>query len=449
MTGGQSANPGERRLTSWKEIAAFVGRDERTAKRWEESRGLPVRRVPGKGRASVFAYTDEIEAWLKGTAPAAPPAAQDIAPQTQDRHRRAQHLMPRAVAAIVALAVVIAAAVYVGVNRTPPRVAPGHVPDTVAAGFYRAGLHDWQTRTPSGLARAIVNFNAAVAHDPRYAAAYAGLADAYNLEGEFAAMPADHAYPLAARAAAQAIAIDPSLAEAHAALAFVDFYWVRDVKGADGEFRRAIALAPGNAVAHHWYATYLMTAGAYRAALSEIDKAERLDAESSAIPADKALILYYAGNRAEAVKLLTQLEDDSPGFASPHQYLAMIWFLGGEDADYLREAMLGARARRDGVEMAVAQAGARGLAQAGHAGMLRAMLDAQRRFYVQGKLAAYRVAETCAELGDVGSALQWLTTSVALHEPDEIGIRTGPAFAALRHNARFQSLERQSGWTLP
>jgi Tfp pilus assembly protein PilF len=446
MAGGEGANSGERRLTSWKEIAAFVGRDERTAKRWEESRGLPVRRVPGKGRASVFAYTDEIEAWLKGAAPVALPAQE---PAPAPRHRGAQHLRAWAAAAISCLIIAGVGAVLAGRSLVLEHAAPAHVPDSVAAGFYRAGLHDWQTRTPSGLARAIVSFNAAVARDPHYAAAYAGLADAYNLEGEFAAMPASQAYPLAARAAAQAIALDPSLAEAHAALAFVDFYWTRDVKGADSEFRRAISLAPGNAVAHHWYATYLMTAGAYGAALSEIEKAERLDAESNAIPADKALILFYAGRGAEAVKLLTQLEDDAPGFASPHQYLAMMRLLNGEDAAYLREAMLGATTRHDSVEMAVAQAGAKGLAQAGHAGMLHAILDAQRRFYAQGRLAAYRVAETCAELGDAQGALRWLTTSVALHEPDGIGIKTGPAFAALRHNAQFQSLERQSGWALP
>jgi hypothetical protein len=192
-----------------------------------------------------------------------------------------------------------------------------------------------------------------------------------------------------------------------------------------------------------------MTAGDYRGALSEIDKAESLDAESSAIPADKALILYYAGHRADAVKLLTQLEDDSPGFASPHQYLAMMRLLGGDDAAYLHEAMLGATARHDNVEMAVTQAGATGLAKAGHMGMLRAMLDTQRGLYAQGKLSAYRIAETCARLGDAQGALHWLATSVALHEPDEIGIKTSPMLSSLRDDPRFKDLERQSGWTVP
>jgi hypothetical protein len=55
-----------RRLDTWKEIGAFFGRDERTVKRWETTRGLPVHRVPGAGRANVYAYTDELSEWLSG-----------------------------------------------------------------------------------------------------------------------------------------------------------------------------------------------------------------------------------------------------------------------------------------------------------------------------------------------------------------------------------------------
>ena len=55
-----------KRLDSWKEIAAFLGRAERTVKRWETERGLPVHRVPGGGRSAVFAYSDELVDWLKG-----------------------------------------------------------------------------------------------------------------------------------------------------------------------------------------------------------------------------------------------------------------------------------------------------------------------------------------------------------------------------------------------
>src|SRR5215472_8095761 len=65
MSNEQPQNPGNERLDSWKEIAAFFSRDERTVKRWEKERNLPVHRVPGGGRGSVFAFSEELSAWLR------------------------------------------------------------------------------------------------------------------------------------------------------------------------------------------------------------------------------------------------------------------------------------------------------------------------------------------------------------------------------------------------
>src|SRR5579863_2470971 len=72
------AQQSHRRLDSWKEIAAFFGRDERTVKRWEKERGLPVYRVPGSSRGGVFAYAEELTEWLK--APSHAYVVTEIAP---------------------------------------------------------------------------------------------------------------------------------------------------------------------------------------------------------------------------------------------------------------------------------------------------------------------------------------------------------------------------------
>lgn len=71
------------RLSSWKEIAAFFGKDERTVKRWETVRGLPVRRVPGGTRTSVFAYVDELEAWLSAPRPTIGTPPSPVSPPRQ------------------------------------------------------------------------------------------------------------------------------------------------------------------------------------------------------------------------------------------------------------------------------------------------------------------------------------------------------------------------------
>src|SRR5437660_221500 len=112
-------NSRERRLTAWKEIAAFVGRDERTVRRWEESRGLPVRRFPGAGHASVFAYTHEIEAWMRGSATADTAAAQSVtaepnAPSRRVRPRLARWAAPVAVLALFGIAIAVMVTSYRG-----------------------------------------------------------------------------------------------------------------------------------------------------------------------------------------------------------------------------------------------------------------------------------------------------------------------------------------------
>ncbi|HWE06455.1 MAG TPA: tetratricopeptide repeat protein, partial [Rhizomicrobium sp.] len=354
-----------RRLTTWKEIATFLGRDERTVKRWEESRGLPVRRVPGSGRASVFAYAHELQAWLDGTQPepaaVPPPAAR-----------------PKFAIAVTALAVVLAVAgAATWFLNLPPWPSRAPVRDPVAVVLYRSGLHEWQTRTPSGLTRAVKDFNAAIARDPTYAQAYEGLAETYNLMREYTSMPADEAYAKARDAATRAIALDPSLAGAHAALAFVDFYWLRKVPDARREFARAVELDPKNAEARHWYATFLMTVGEFDAALREIEKASELDSESSAILSDKGLILYYAGRTGDALKLLAQMETDQPELASPPFYLSVIDLVRGDNESHLREMKHHAVVTHDAGEAALAVAGAKGLAQSGRAGMLSGELSAR------------------------------------------------------------------------
>lgn len=449
---------GERRLNSWKEIAAFFGRDERTVKRWETNRGLPVRRMPNGPRSTVFAYERELSVWLTGShaadaAPAAPELAITEPPISEPRQRplRGGTAMATALAGVL-----VAAALALGWSVIHPPAVPaaGEHPRVAAAStkrnadaiaFYRAGLYAWQTRTPAGLTRAVDDFTQAIVRDPGYAQAYAGLANCYNLLREFSTMASEEAYPRAKAAAERAIALDPSLGDAHADLAFVDFYWLRDVGDARREFLRALALEPRSAMAHHWYATFLMTLGQSSAALREIEIAEALDSESSAIQADKGLILFHAGRKAEAATLLRRLEQLAPSFYSEHAYLAAFAFDDGDDQQFLRELAIAASLRHDDGTAAIAAVGQKGLMRGGRQGMLAAILKEQRQLYAEGRISAYALAPTCAALGNDTDSLAWLTRSVGLHEPDVVGVLMDPAFARLRKTSGFRLLLRQAG----
>jgi Tfp pilus assembly protein PilF len=444
-----------RRLGSWKEIGAFFEADERTVRRWEKDRGLPIHRVPGASGTKVFAYTAELSQWLER-----PPAGSEKTPDAVAREepvwlgrlrRHRIELIGAAAVAVIALAIGLA-----GLFSRAPAVRPtGAVPVSVephasgrnaeATAFYRQGLYEWQTRTPAGLSHAVDDFTQAIVHDPGYAQAYAGLANCYNLLREFSTMPPDQAYPRARAAAERAIALDPSLGDAHADLAFVDFYWLRDSAGARREFQRALALEPRSAMVHHWYATFLMTIRAFPLALREINSAQALDSESTAILTDKGLILFYSGKSDDALKLLEQLEQTAPAFPSLHRYLASIDLDRGDNAGFLRELEADAAIRHDSPGQSLAAAAEKTLAENGRDAMLKEIAEAQKTLFAQGKMSAYDVALTYADLGERDDAMAWLRLSLSRHEADNIAMAVDAPLARLRHEPRFRTLLSQAG----
>lgn len=445
MDAGNRAELRGRRLDTWKEIATFFGCDERTVKRWEASRGLPVRRIPNGTRSNVFAYEGELQSWLHSERKTAalPGAAPDrVVPGGFLR-----------AAALVVAALVIGAIALVSIRFLPAdtaKVAPpaaghSHRPGPEALAFYRAGLFEWQSRTPAGLRHAVDDFTQAIVRDPQYAEAYAGLAQCYELLREYTTMTPDYAFPRAKAAADRAIALDPSLAEAHLALAFEEFYWSHNSSVARREFERAIALAPGNAVAHHWYATYLLEMAEFPRAIGEIDRAAALDTESVAIQADKGLILFYAGRHEESSALLRRLEQTQPNFASTHRYLARLDLAQDDDAGYLRELSLAADAMEDADGRSMLSAGVRGLKTSGRAGMLRAMLNVAEPLAHDGKGSAYAIATMHAELGDTSAAMGWLRQSLSRGEVEIAGIAIEPGFRAMRGMPEFRALVQKSG----
>ncbi len=487
------ANRSHRRLDSWKEIAAFFGRDERTVRRWEKERALPVHRVPGSSRGRIFAFTDELSKWMNSYGPSetsdgnrgaanagpgipnnletSPPAALrkvfDIStfqpssvPVNRARKRWLVVAFGAAVAVVAGLVLLVwvrhpGSAMTVGAGSRSPdlvraasqtgKTSGGANANPEAQDLYLKGRYYWNKRTPADLNRAVGFFNQAIARNPNYAQAYVGLADCYNLLREYAAMPPEEAYPRALAAARKAVELDESSAEAHNSLAFVTFYWNWDVDGAEREFRRALELNPNYAVAHHWYATFLMTIGRLPEAVEHIDHAQRLDPGSTAILADKALILFHQGHIDEATTLLKQLEAAQPAFFSSHQYLAEIYLANRDYANYLAETRKSAELSHDENLLAILHAAEQGFQSGGGQGMLEKILDLQKKLHADGRLPAFWVAVTCAYLGNQPEALRYLQISDRRHEAPFTSIRVHEAFFSLHDNPAFRNLVMQAG----
>jgi tetratricopeptide (TPR) repeat protein len=444
MAAESGEKPSSRRLDTWKEIATYFGRDERTVRRWETSRGLPVHRVPGGAGGTVYAFEAELAAWLRGHPETGESGKAAPDPSIEARPRTRLYIWLTA-AGLAAVAVAFGLAQLLSSREAGPVPSKTASHNLKAVAFYRSGLYEWQTRTPVGLERAVADFKQAVARDPNYAEAYVGLANCYNLLREYTTMPASEAYPRAKAAAERAVALDPAIAEAHAALAFDDFYWSRDVRSANREFLRALTLDPSNAAAHHWYATFLMTIREFPQAVSEIEKAQALDSASTAILADKGLILFNDGRSEEAVALLSRLEQAEPAFLSPHQYLASIFRARGDDRSFLREIEAAAAARHSEADRAIADAGVSGFAAGGRDAMFKSMLNVDQLLYARGKISAYELALAYADVNDEVDAIACLKLSLSRHETDNVALAVERRLDGLRAKPEFRPLLSMAG----
>lgn len=470
--GEAAPNSPDQRLDSWKDIARFFGRDERTVRRWEKENALPVHRVPGGAKGRVFAYESELRCWLSTPQAMSSTAKESESPidtlgfesqtdairpdsrihvlkpdvarvKTRSLARWAIALVVCAVLAsgIVAyrkghrFAVHASAPVFQTLPRDPRKPATPETED-----FYLKGRYFWNKRTPESLNQAVDYFTQAIVHDPNYAPAYVGLADCYNLLREYSLMPAAEAYPRALAAAKKAVELDDQSSEAHASLAFALFYGMWDVANADREFLRAIELNPNNAVAHHWYATYLMTIRRYPDSLTEIGRAQTLDPSSTSILADRGLILLVSGRRREGLALLKQIEATEPAFRSPHAYLRGDYLAYADYPNFLVESRKDALLVHDKLGMAITSVAEEGYAKGGGRGLLQAMLQEEMKLYAKGLVSPCALADIYILSGNKTEALHYLTVAFEQHDSSLLGVDNSREFRALRADPAYRAL---------
>jgi tetratricopeptide (TPR) repeat protein len=469
-----------KRLDSWKEIASFFGRDERTVNRWEKELGLPVHRLPGtKGR--VYAYVEELATWQaasRNTAAPSPgynstgplalessgfpvaggsgatPSGEAVLSPFPERHRTTIGL---AAATILGMILVVLALFHPSTNHnfktagpaaSVPRktslsvVAPASGPahDPEAEQLYLKGRYYWNKRTPDDLNRALDYFMQAIVHDPNYSQAYVGMADCYDLMREYTLMPSTEAYPRALAAAKKAVELDDQSSEAHASLAFVSFFGMWDVATGEREFRRAIDLDPNNPAPHHWYSSALFALHRWPEAMAEIDRAQALDPSSTSILADKGNILLATGRTKEGFTLLKQIESTEPTFRSCHGYLKGAYFSIRDYPNYVAEMRKDAIVVHDDAELAVATAAEKGFAAGGPRGLFEAMLRVQEKLYAQHLVPPTELARSFARLGNESEALRYLKIAYDQRDEELLFIEIYPEFTSMHDKPAYRDL---------
>jgi TolB-like protein/Tfp pilus assembly protein PilF len=208
----------------------------------------------------------------------------------------------------------------------------------VAQQLYLKGRFFWNKRTAADLNKAIEYLNQAIAADPNYALAYAGLADAYVLSPFFGAGRPQDSYPKAKAAAKKALELDDNLAEAHIAHAEAARFCDLDFAGAEAEFQRALELDPNNANGHHWYGNGVLTdLGKFDQAIAEMKRALELDPLSLIINADLATTYTLARRHDEAIEQFRKTLEMDSGFYYARWRLAVALECKGSFPEALAE----------------------------------------------------------------------------------------------------------------
>jgi serine/threonine-protein kinase len=310
--------------------------------------------------------------------------------------------------------------------------------------FYLMGRYCWNKRTPDGYDTAIQFFQRALAVQPDYAQAYAGLADSIAFLGVWRkrGLSRTETVSLARANALRALQLDDNLAEAHASLASISYLNDWNWPLAEQEFRRAIELDPNYASAHHWYAYYCFSRNRVDEGLGEIHLAQQLDPQSLIIQNDVGQLLYMARRYDEAIEQEQRTLEMDGSLSWPHRWLGLSYLAKQQYSKAIAELQSAVRlSDRNLTDMALL-----GIAYArtGHVAKAHQVLRDIRAFPAEQYESVAEVAWLLVELGQADEAYESLVKAL----PDRPTLRSLhllPYLDPFRSDPRFQSLQRRVG----
>jgi serine/threonine-protein kinase len=347
----------------------------------------------------------------------------------------------------IAGAISAALAVRLTEGAGPP-ATERHRASLEAYHLYLKGRYAWNRRTRAELRQSITYFDQAIENFPAYARAYAGKADAYAMLGMYEYLAPRDAFPAAFAAAARALEIDPSLAEAHASLACVKAVYDWDWRGAELGFRKAIELDPAYAIAHQWYAIdCLMPQGRYHEALAAIQRARDLDPLSRAINATIGLQLYFLRQYELAAEQYRRTLEVDPDFAPASFFLGQVYLQTGAHDEALTELGRAVALSPESTEIVATLSYAH--AVAGQAGEARRVLTELKAQAAAEYISPYLMALCHAGLGELDQAFEWLQQAVAGRCYKLVYLAIDPKLDRLRADPRFDEIMRGMDLKVP
>ncbi len=317
---------------------------------------------------------------------------------------------------------------------------PKHYTEDVEAyNLYLRGRFHWKKRTPDAFSRAISYFKRSLAIEPDYAMAHAGLADCYAMMGTYGLLPGSEAMPKAKAAALKALNIDDALPGAHCSLGLVSVIYEYGWQAAEQHYQRVIELDPDLAIAHAWYAWFLLVPTArFLEAEVEAKHALELDPVNPAIDVTLGFVYHMQqedDKAVEAYQRVLELDPDHPSgnLWAAEAYLAQKRY-GEAIAAYERAGTLHAAVA--GRALAYGMSGKRKVSQK--------LLDDLKNMIRQGTPgAAAWIARSFAQLGEIDLAFEYLEKAYRDRDTQLVWLKVDPFCEPLRSDRRFDTLLRR------
>jgi TolB-like protein len=322
-----------------------------------------------------------------------------------------------------------------GSEKTSIAKAPTANPE--AYELYLKGRFFWNKRSGVDLRKAIEFFNQAIAKDPNYALAYAGLADSYLLLPNYGGAATADVIPPARAAVAKALELDDSLAEAHASLGLLDTLDLR-LERAITHMERAVQLKPNYATGHHWLGLAHLALGHFDQAIAEGKRAAELDPLSVIINADLAWIYASAHRLDEAEAQARKTLEIDPRFFLAHYYLGGVRQAKGQLPEAISEFRQAFDLNGDFYSLAML---GQAYARAGNKAEAQKILERLNEEAKSRHVAPYAWALLYLGLADKNRALDELETAYQRGDTNYLFVlKVDPSFDDLRGQPRFEAL---------
>ena len=328
-------------------------------------------------------------------------------------------------------------------DREAKDLRRGLTTDDVAFQLYLRGQYLLGQRRVETLLKCRELLDQAVARDPKFALAHAGLASAWLLLGYFGAETPATSMAAAKASAQMALAIEPAVPEAYTVIGAVEAMFDWNWKGAEASFQKAIALKENLAEAHHWYARFVLgPLGRHDESVAEMKRALNSDPYAPILHTNLGVELYFGRRFDDAIRQLQKVVEMDPRFSLAYWTLGMAWAAKGNLSKAV-ESLETARRLQPGAKPDLILAYC--YASFGKMKEARGLRDETLRKYRRPSYSASELAYVASALHESVAAIDALKISLAEREPLLIQVGSDPRFDWIRNNPEFSNILRSIG----